>query len=245
MKAIILAAGMGTRLKPITDTAPKCLTEIHGKSIIENALEHLEQVGVSETVIVIGYLGFKIKEKLGDTFGKMKLTYVENLRYSKTGTSYSLYLGLKDLVLDGNVLVLEGDVFFEKKILFRLISDVYTSSTAVQGYNPLLDGSFVEVRNEIVFDWLHKSARPPDFTLEDKYKTINIHNFGKGFVETILKPTLDQHVKDNGGTESIEFILQDVVKYRGGLIHAVDMENLKWFEVDTIEDLKIVERIFQ
>lgn len=244
MKAIILAAGIGTRLKPLTDTIPKCLVKVHDKNILENALICLQQIEVDETIIVIGYHGNKIIEYFGNNFNGMKLTYVENKIYDKTNTSYSLWLALENLVFDEKLLLLEGDVFFEKKLLFKLISDVYSASTAVQKYNPLLDGSFVEVKNEIVFDWIHKSKRTPQFTIEDKYKTINIYSFSKGFVETILHPVLKNHIKANGMNEPIEYIMQDIVKYRGGLIHAVDMENIKWFEIDDINDLENAERIF-
>ena len=119
MKAIILVAGRGTRLKPLTDTIPKCLTEVNGKPILFNALEHLEKNKIEETILVVGYLRDKIEERIGNFFGNMKITYVKNDIYDKTNTSYSLWLALKDLLIDDSLLVLEGDVFFEEELLKR------------------------------------------------------------------------------------------------------------------------------
>ena len=84
MKAIILVAGMGTRLKPLTNEIPKCLTEVNGKPILINMIENLEKRGIEETILLIGYLGEKIKEKIDNIFGNMKITYVENKIYDKT-----------------------------------------------------------------------------------------------------------------------------------------------------------------
>jgi choline kinase len=66
---VILAAGLGVRLKPLTDEEPKCLTEIGGKTILEQTLEVLEKNGIQETVIVVGYLGDVVIKKIGIIYG--------------------------------------------------------------------------------------------------------------------------------------------------------------------------------
>ena len=89
-KAIILVAGMGTRLKPRTDTIHKCLTKVNDIPIIENALTCLKSVGVTEVMLVVGYLRDEIKDEIGNEFNGIKIGYVENSDYATTSTSYSL-----------------------------------------------------------------------------------------------------------------------------------------------------------
>jgi histidinol-phosphate/aromatic aminotransferase/cobyric acid decarboxylase-like protein/choline kinase len=246
MKAIVLVAGMGTRLKPLTNDMPKCLTTVNGKTILDNALEILEKQGVEETVLVIGYLSNKIRERISDRFGKMRISYVENDIYSKTNTSYSLWLALKDLNVKDSLLILEGDVFFEEQLFKKFVGDCSKTSTIVQKYNPALDGSFVELDSKgIVADWIHKSRRTPSFKIEDKFKTVNIHKFDNIFLEKIFKPLLKKHVRDHKGTEPLEYVMQDMVKNKGAKINSFEVSNLKWFEIDDINDLKIAEEIFK
>jgi len=243
MRSIILAAGVGSRLKPLTDNSPKCLTEVNGKSILINMLNNLKNSGILQTRIVVGYLGKKIKERIGDNFKGMSIDYVKNKDYNKTNTSYSLLKGLKGL--DEEILILEGDIFFEEKLLREFLRTPYLNSTAVQKYNPHLDGSFVEIKNNLVVDWIHKTARDSNFQIQDKYKTVNIHKFSADFVRTILKPGLEKHVNLSEGTEPLEYVMQDIVLKKIGIIHPFEVGSLKWFEIDNIEDLKLSEKIFK
>ncbi len=241
MRAIILAAGLGTRLKPLTDTMPKCLTEVNGKPILVNMIENLEKAGIKDVDIVIGYLGDTIKNKIGSNFNNININYVENPIYYKTNSSYSLWLAVKNLNED--ILILEGDVFFEEPILEDLMSNPH-DSTVVEKYNPELDGSFVEIKNNFVSDWIHRSRRKENFIKEDKFKTVNIHKFSKGFLNTYLLPILDKHTEEKKGTEPIEYIMEDIVK-NNAKIEAVDVANKKWVEIDDANDLKIAETIFK
>lgn len=241
-KAIILVAGMGTRLKPFTDNIPKCLTEVNGKPIIINALEKLEKSNIKETILVIGYLGDEIKKTIGNNFGNMKITYVDNPIYDKTNTSYSLWLAMKDL--KENLLILEGDVFFEEKLLNDFLNHEREDLTIVEKYNPDLDGTFVELdKSNIVTDWIHKNDRSNDFVIEDKHKTVNIHKFSRTFVEEWLIPHLKKHVDENGGKSPLENVFRDIIKNQGK-IQAFNAKT-KWFEVDNIQDLKKAEEIFK
>jgi choline kinase len=246
MKAIILVAGMGTRLKPFTDTMPKCLTRVHQKTILSNALNILEEIGIEETIVVIGYLGEKIIDEFGYSIGNMKISFVRNNIYDKTNTSYSLWVGLKHYDNSSEeVLILEGDVFFEKQLIELLLKDNSEASTVVERYNPLLDGSFVQLsKDNIVTDWIHKSTRTRDFTLDDKYKTVNIHKFSSRFLKENFLLILERHIKEEKGIEPMEYIFQDMVKNLNIRIRAVDAKPFKWFEIDNHEELEIAEKLF-
>lgn len=243
MKAVILAAGLGSRLKPLTDIAPKCLTEVNGKPILVNALEQIENLGISETILVVGYLKDVVKAAIGEKFGQMPIAYVENERYSTTNTSYSLLLAL-ERASGERILVIEGDVFFAKHLLEEFVRDHHDNATVVEKYKPTLDGSFVEVEGGVVADWIHTSRRPPDFNVVTKYKTVNIHKFDARFVENVLRPTLKSHVDDSGGVEPFEYVLEDIVNNTAAKIYAFEAAGDKWFEIDDARDLAEAERIF-
>ena len=89
MKGIILAAGMGTRLKPLTDVTPKCLVPVNGKPMLEYQLECLARAGLPEIVLIVGYRADQIIGRIGNYFQGMAITYVKNLRFQETNNLYS------------------------------------------------------------------------------------------------------------------------------------------------------------
>lgn len=78
MQAIILVAGIGKRLRPITDSILKCLVPVNGKPMLFNTLELLESRGITEVVMVVGYLKEKVYEAVGRSFGEIEISYIEN-----------------------------------------------------------------------------------------------------------------------------------------------------------------------
>lgn len=245
-KAILLVAGMGTRLKPLTLCNHKCLTKVNGTPIIFNALENLQLSGVDETLLVVGYLGDAVKKAVGNDYKGMKVSYVKNAAYARTNTSASLLLGLQTIGGYDSLLILEGDVFFEKKLMDRLLADTHSNVTLLERYRSDLDGSFVERDLEgYVVDWTHKSMREAGYTLEDKYKTVNVHRFGKAFVETDLYPALVSSCSEKQGKEPIENIMRNIVRNDHKAVYGLLTGGCRWYEIDDLKDLAEAERIFK
>ena len=138
MKALIIAAGEGNRLKNLTKAEPKPLIQLLGLSLIERVILTAKQAGIYEFVIVIGYLGEKIKEKLddGNRCG-VKITYIENRDWQR-GNGVSV-LKAKDL-LNENFVLLMSDHIFDNRILKELIDYDIRSSVvlAIDRRKPLL-----------------------------------------------------------------------------------------------------------
>ena len=111
MKAIIIAAGRGKRMKDLTANSPKCLLEIDGKTIIQNALDHLRSLGVNDIAVVKGYLQDKIC--LPD------LTYYINDNYLQNNILTSLFYAEKELSDD--VIILYSDIIFNRKTVEKLM----------------------------------------------------------------------------------------------------------------------------
>lgn len=244
-KAIILVAGMGTRLKPLTADNHKCLTMVNGTPILINMLDKLSNSGISEVVLVVGYLKEQIRKKIGNQYCGMKILYSENERYTKTNTSYSLQLGLDSLFEYDELYILEGDVFFEESVLNAIVLNPNKNATVLERFNKNLDGTFVTLDEDCnVIDWVHKSKRPDNYNVSDKYKTVNIHKFSHDFVDTFLKPETDNTVYESNGEESMESVMQKIVLCNK-LVKGIILNGEKWFEIDDLDDLEKAEKIFR
>ena len=111
MKAIILAAGKGKRLRPLTNRIPKCMITICGKPMLKWQVELLKKYNVNDITVATGSLGEKIK--ISD------VSYIKNKFYRSTEQNYSLFCARKKLT--GSVIISFADVIFNKKILKKLI----------------------------------------------------------------------------------------------------------------------------
>lgn len=147
MQAIILAAGMGKRLKELTSNATKCMVEVNGVTMIERALSQLDALNLERIVLVVGYEGKKLMEYIGTLDIKTPVQYVDNDVYYKTNNIYSLYLA-KDYLLQDDTLLLESDIIFESAILERLLNNPYPSLALVAKYESWMDGTVVTLDEE-------------------------------------------------------------------------------------------------
>ena len=121
MQGLILAAGMGKRLKELTQDNTKCMVKVNGVRLIDRMLSQLARLGLRRTVIVTGYKGAELRRHVGRKWDGMKIDYVENPIYDKTNNIYSLALASLELVKD-DTLLLESDIILEDTILEKIIS---------------------------------------------------------------------------------------------------------------------------
>jgi len=116
LKAIILAAGVGSRIRPLTDNCPKSLLKIGDYTILEMMISHLQSSGINDVVIVLGYLQQQIKDYIAGNFPDVNVQFVINEHYETTNTGYSLML-TESFVKDCDFIKFDADVVFEKSIL--------------------------------------------------------------------------------------------------------------------------------
>ena len=112
MKVIILSAGEGKRLRPLTNEQPKCLVDLFGKSLLQWQLELFQDLGITDITVVKGYLGNKINLP--------NITYFQNLNYDTTNMVETLFCAREKL--DGSVIVSYGDIIFEQSVMKKLMS---------------------------------------------------------------------------------------------------------------------------
>lgn len=245
MQAIILAAGNGSRLKPLTDNIPKVMIDVCGETIIKRALNKLAELKrIEEVIIVVGYKAEKIIEHIGDVYKFMKITYVFNKDYFTTNNIYSLWL-TKDYIKN-DVILLEGDIIFEKKMLLPLMESNHTNLVLVAKYNELIPGTVISMDEKTkkikkFIDSKNQEKTKNYFT--DKYKTINIYLFKKQFIEKYFMSSLENHMNHHGKNDYYELALGDLVRSKVEM-YAFLIENIKWYEIDNITDLKNASLIF-
>ena len=163
-RAVVLAAGRGSRLHALTGDAPKCLTEIGGEPILERTLNALASEGITEAVVVIGYMGTMVRDRIGSHFGGVDILYVEAPDYATTNNIRSLW-DARDY-LDQDVVLLEADVAFDAAVVGTLLAQS-GSSAAVAPYEPSLSGTVVR-RNDAgqVISFVLGAEQGPQFDAE-------------------------------------------------------------------------------
>lgn len=118
MKAIILAAGRGKRLKPLTDSLPKTLVKVNGRTILERLVDNLTDCGIKDIIIVSGYLAPKVN-KVMERYPNVSIIF--NKDYDKTDNMYSLYL-CREKCAGEDVIIMNGDLIVNKGILMNSIN---------------------------------------------------------------------------------------------------------------------------
>jgi NDP-sugar pyrophosphorylase family protein len=197
---------------------------------------------VREAVIVVGYRAAEVRERIGERVGPMRISYRENAGFATSNTTRSLHDGVDGV--DRDILILEGDVFFDQRLIDHFLALRIPDGTAVERWRPGLDGSMVTVAPDgRVNAWIHKKDRPAGFRLDGTFKTVNVHRFSKDFVRTWLRPALAAQVARDGGGEPIETVFADIVK-NGGWVHAVEVRG-SWIEIDDESDLHAAEALFR
>jgi choline kinase len=123
MKAIILAAGMGTRLESVTGGMPKCMVKVAGVALIDRMIERLSQAGVESLIIVTGHRADELRTHIAsiDQALAKSALFVHNERYADMGNFYSLLVA-EELVAGESFIKLDGDVIMDSEVLPRLLA---------------------------------------------------------------------------------------------------------------------------
>lgn len=121
MIALILAAGMSSRLRPLTSNKPKCLLPVCGKTFLQRSIDALAENGISDFIIVTGFLHDMIESYVKKNYPSVKVRFIYNSRYETTNNIYSCWLGLQSV--DDDVLMLDSDLLFDAKIISRVIQN--------------------------------------------------------------------------------------------------------------------------
>ncbi len=141
--ALLLAAGLGCRLAPMTDALPKCLVSVGGVPILERLVRALDTHGFDRLVIVTGYRAETIRDYLGERFGGIAIEYILSPLFETTNNICSLWLAR--YLIDEPFLLVESDVVFDEQLLAPLL---LPDRIAVSRQLPWMSGTTVTLDGE-------------------------------------------------------------------------------------------------
>ncbi len=234
MPAIILCAGVGSRLRPITDHKPKCLVEVNGVPILGHALKNLIEAACSPIFICTGYREDLIRNYCNDRFKHWDIRFVPNMDYTSTNNMYSLSLALPSI--EGACLILNGDVVFDKAVLDSLESTNQTS-VAIDRRKYFDESMKISVADGHI---VHMAKNIPP--TEAYAVSIDIYKIAATDIEQLKKAAIAFTRTDK--TQWTEVLLNRL--FQSGAIRSVpcDIGTARWFEIDNMDDLAQAEILF-
>lgn len=242
MKALILAAGFGKRLQPITNSIPKSMVEVNGTPLLVNALNNLTSLGIFDIGIVVGHMADYIMSHIGNEWNGAKISYFENERYLETNNVVSLYNAL-DFCND-DMLMLECDIFYHKEMLEKLIAGEGECSILVSPFDPeTMDGSVVRVEGGRAVELVLGKWQGEGFDYTNTRKTVNMYRFTKDFTAKYM-PLIKWYVENIGENSYYEKVLGSLIYLRECDIRTVEVPAEMWCEIDDAGDLERARKKF-
>jgi len=244
MRAVILAAGYGRRMRPLTDHTHKTLLTVAGKTIIGRIIEGLIENGVHETAVVTGYRADELTGYLTGAFPHYHFHFIHNARYRETNNIHSLALAFEQLPLDRDILLIESDLIFEPGVIARLLRSPHRDVALVDHYRTGMDGTVVSISGGVITSVIPPHLQQEDFSFAGKYKTLNIYKLSSELCAGQLRQLLVFYARFIDDNCYYELILGMLIYMRQARVHAEIVQDEVWAEVDDPNDLHAAEFAF-
>ena len=234
--ALLLAAGTGSRLYPLTKDMPKCLTVVNGVPILEQLVSCLDQLDFKRLVVVTGHFENRIQDFLGTQVGGIIIDYIYSPLYATTNNMYSLWMARE--IIREPFLLIESDLVFDMSLLDDML---YPGRIAIASMKSWMNGSTVTVDQcQQVKAFWNGTAVPLD---EISYKTVNIYSLSLPSWHRITE-RLDQHISAGRVNDFYEIVFAEMVADGSLSLQTVSFDGKPWYEIDTIEDIAEAEEMF-
>ncbi|MBQ8542790.1 MAG: phosphocholine cytidylyltransferase family protein [Bacteroidaceae bacterium] len=230
MKAIILAAGIASRLRPLTDNTPKCLLKIGERCLLQRTFDALIENGIEEFVVVTGYLRNQIEEFLQNNYAGVNITFIHNDIYDSTNNIYSLWLTRKEA--DGkDILLLDSDILFSPEIVTRLLASSQENILALNNH-PLGEEEIKVIvdENGLVKE-ISKVCSIPDAIGE----SIGIERMSSSYTTALFKELQVMIEEEKADNVFYEKAFERLMP-QGYTFGVMDVTDLFSVELDTVED---------
>lgn len=254
MKVIILAAGQGTRLRPLTDDRPKCMVEINGRSIIQRQLDTMHACGIKDEdiTIVCGYCSNVLEEKFKNT----NIHFIVNEQYEVTNMVCSLMCAKSLMKAEEDIIISYGDIIYSgavfKKILDAkdemsvIVDDGWYEYWSERCENPLDDAETLMFDEE---DYLTEIGQKTTELAKVQSQYIGLMRFKGDGLNALLSLSEEAERRSNNGEQLWRTTRNYTKMYMTDLLQGLIDEGSKlravhiqrgWFEIDDCDDLKVV-----
>lgn len=236
MRAIILAAGRGRRLRSLTNDKPKCLIEVGGRSILEWQFKNLIENGIKEIIVVAGYLIEQV-EKICRKYDNsdVNIRLVNNVNYNSTNNMYSLFLAQTEV--NSDFILTNGDVVFDSDIIAGILNSSHKNIIAVDIGNYDKESMKVVAKEGLIKDISKKISKANALGT-----SIDIYRFSKAGSNALFQNIKEFIIQQKRINEWTEVAIQSIVDEID--IYPLDIGNNRWIEIDDFADLQKAKEIF-
>jgi len=233
MKAVILAAGMASRLRPLTNNTPKCLLDVKGRSLLERSMDSLISCGISDFVIVTGYLHEMIENFVKGHYGNsINVEFINNDVFETTNNIYSLWLARK--AVDGEeFLLLDSDLLYDSHIAKLVIESTAANVLTLIRHELGEEEMKVVVDDALNITEINKTCDPKRAAGE----SLGIEKFGKDYSTALYKELDKMMNQEHLENKFYELAFERLIP-QGHTFTVVDASDYFSCELDTVEDFE-------
>ena len=233
MKAVILAAGMASRLRPLTSNTPKCLLKVGERTLLQRSMDALIEAGIREFVIVTGYLHEQIEAFVRQTYGdSISICFIHNKDYETTNNIYSLWLARPEA--EGQeVLLLDSDLLYDGEIVKRVLTDQHENVLTLIRHDLGDEEMKVVMNAEGAITEISKTCSPSLAAGE----SLGIERMGKAYTTALYKELEPMMNLEHLENTFYELAFQRLIP-QGHTFSVLDVTDLFSCELDTVEDFE-------
>ena len=233
MKAIILAAGTASRLRPLTLHTPKCLLKVGERTLLGRSMDALIKAGIREFCIVTGYLHEQIEDFVSKTYGKrIDVRFIHNKDYETTNNIYSLWLARPEA--EGKeVLLLDSDLLYDGQIVERVLADSHDNVLTLIRHELGEEEMKVMMNGNGAITEISKTCNPALATGE----SLGIERMGKSYTTALYKELEVMMNQERLENKFYELAFQRLIA-QGFTFSVLDVTDLFSCELDTVEDFE-------
>ncbi len=233
MKSVILAAGISSRLYPLTSSIPKCLLTVGKYTILERTIRNALCYGISEFVIVTGFRADAIMDFVHKAFPSLSVQFVHNKRFAETNNAYSLSL-VQTALRGTGILLLDSDIVFDHRILSGVLDSAFENCLAVRRTTSFDEEEIkVAVDNQGRVLCIGKEITKSNILGE----SVGIEKFSANGAQKLFEVLQRRVFQEKREDEFYEASFQSLIDL-GVSIYGVDVKNHPCIEIDTFDDLR-------
>ena len=231
MIGVILAAGMAKRLRPLTDTKPKCLLEVGGKTLLQRTVDAMVSAGISEFLVVTGYRGGMIRDFLTSHYPQTPIQFLDNVDYEHNNNIFSLWMAMQELH-GQEVLLMDSDILCDPEAV-RRVARQEVSALAMQRHELGEEEMKIVVDDAFNITEISKTCNPAAAIGESVGIEKMTPAYSEAIYQELRKMILDEGLIDIFYERAFERLIP-----QGHTFKVVDTTDLFSYELDTPEDFQ-------